>query len=816
MAVYDPSQPWTPQFTQNLNYSDNFYNRFTTPIYNAYEDGNMVQKGGDSYYQSLTNPNQWLGSDFTPGSTGQYLDFGPSTGSTYSADGPGLPLYGGQYRPGYSGAGYYNVRPGYDTGETYNPESYTLNFKPGEVTPGGMVYNDRNLLGVSGAAVPLYGRFGWQGGGVGNHPGYAQSNYNQVLNSLAAAGLGNIDAESLYQASRDFNDYFVGTYGQNYTPMMNNYDTRSRIIQNYLARTGQTSTPGGQALSTWLNSQEYIDAGARDYYGPVSDFGQLHADMTHEQNRAGNRFGDIAQLAASIWAGGYGLGGALGGALAGSAVSLPQILSSINFVGNQSGLFNELGISQYTGLASAIAGLGSNPLLGDLFSGGSPGDISALESAAGSAGSAIDMGGSGITPAEWGLGGQGIVDAGLAGVGDAVGAGQLGSDGLGSGIFSGSGAPIAGISGADAGTSNAASGVLTDPGSLAATAGTAGGTLFSGGTSINDVLKLITGAGGVGMGLMNLLNGGGGGGSSSGGGGLVSTQGQGGTAAGGGLLGGGMGDLTNLINGILGYNNSGDNLDFLKAQLAQGQQLADPFKQYRGESGDLLMQSYRDPLSIYNGAGYQALDKRMQDQQLARDAQSGQLFNAPERLAQRQAGFMDYLPKYQAPLLSMSGANSSPNAANAFTAAMAKPIVEASQQKNALTGSAVQSGSNILGKLLGLGGAGGGAGGAGGGMGLADIFKIFSGGAGGLGGILSGIFGAGGAGGPNAGMTEALAGMTPEQIAQVFGGGEEYAGMSIGGGEPSYDFSGISSDYYGNTSYDIPNSYDYSSYLDWS
>ena len=107
-------------------------------------------------------------------------------------------------------------------------------------------------------------------------------------------------------------------------------------------------------------------------------------------------------------------------------------------------------------------------------------------------------------------------------------------------------------------------------------------------------------------------------------------------------------------------------------QLMQQQQ--DPFAQYRQPSGNLLMQSYTDPLSIYGGEAYQLLDKRMQEEQLAKASQAGTLFNAPERLAQRQTGFLDYLDKYRQPLMGMSGAGTSPAAYGGIQAEMAKSL----------------------------------------------------------------------------------------------------------------------------------------------
>lgn len=331
------------------------------------------------------------------------------------------------------------------------------------------------------------------------------------------------------------------------------------------------------------------------------------------------------------------------------------------------------------------------------------------EAAAGTGiGSAIDMGGSGLTMADWGLGGSGATGFGSGTVGGGgIGAfgTNLGAAGTGLGAFGG-GEAIAGPGWADAGMS--ASGVPNTPNGL------------------SDLIKQVQAAQGnmppgTTTAIQKLL-----GGVMGGGGAPGTTSAQNGTSgtAGGGT--GGMGDITNLINSVLGYNQSNENNQFLKDMLSKGTAMADPFQGNRAEAGNMLMQSYRDPLSIFNGPAYQALDKRMQDTQLARDAASGNVFNAPERLAQRQAGFLDYLPKYQQNLMGMSGANANPAAPASFMATMAKPISDAGAKSNAILGSGVSSAGNILSSVLG-GGSGGGAGGTNPGI-LAAITKMFGGG----------------------------------------------------------------------------------------
>jgi len=108
------------------------------------------------------------------------------------------------------------------------------------------------------------------------------------------------------------------------------------------------------------------------------------------------------------------------------------------------------------------------------------------------------------------------------------------------------------------------------------------------------------------------------------------------------------------------------------------------------------MQSYTDPLSIYNKPEYQMLDQRMQDQQMGKAAQSGTMFNAPERLAQRQTGFLDQLNQYRAPLMGMSGASTNPAQPAAFQSEMAKSMVPLEMEKAGAVGSGMQSGMNVI------------------------------------------------------------------------------------------------------------------------
>jgi hypothetical protein len=122
----------------------------------------------------------------------------------------------------------------------------------------------------------------------------------------------------------------------------------------------------------------------------------------------------------------------------------------------------------------------------------------------------------------------------------------------------------------------------------------------------------------------------------------------------------------------------------------------DPYDQYRESEAALRNQTFTDPLSIYASEPYQLLDQRMQDQQLAAGAQAGTLYNAPERLAQRQTGFLDYLSKMRADLLPGSGAGMSPATDEAFLSEMAKNIAPIEMAKAQAVGGAVNSGMTAM------------------------------------------------------------------------------------------------------------------------
>jgi hypothetical protein len=168
----------------------------------------------------------------------------------------------------------------------------------------------------------------------------------------------------------------------------------------------------------------------------------------------------------------------------------------------------------------------------------------------------------------------------------------------------------------------------------------------------------------------------------------------------------GINNLLGMLPGILQYFNLGGLEDKLEGLKTEALQYSDPYGlgPYRQPMAQRLEQSYADPLSIWNSPEMQALDRQMQNSQLARDAQAGQLFNAPERLAQRQDNFLTKaLPAYRQGLLQPSGATFAPRGMEAVTSMMG-PLAGAYLGKNMGLGMALQGlmgGSGTTGRTTG-------------------------------------------------------------------------------------------------------------------
>jgi len=181
-----------------------------------------------------------------------------------------------------------------------------------------------------------------------------------------------------------------------------------------------------------------------------------------------------------------------------------------------------------------------------------------------------------------------------------------------------------------------------------------------------------------------------------GGGGTTSGGTTGGTTGGTGSTSGTYGGIGDIFNSVYDYNTLDRSSDFLKQIMDQTGQYGDPYKQYRPQEAAMRNQTFTDPTAMYNSDVYQSLDKRLQDQQLAGAAQAGTLYNAPERLAQRQTNFYDYLSKLRSDLLPGSGAGLNPIAPQAAQAEMMKSYVPLEMAKASAVGSGVNAGSTMV------------------------------------------------------------------------------------------------------------------------
>lgn len=223
-----------------------------------------------------------------------------------------------------------------------------------------------------------------------------------------------------------------------------------------------------------------------------------------------------------------------------------------------------------------------------------------------------------------------------------------------------------------------------------------------------------------------------------GGGGGGTGTGTGGTGT-GGL--GGMGDIFNwltsaqggagALSGILGYNDAADQTDWMKATMERAVGASDPYGYgpYRKYAADQLQRTYQDPASIYNSAEMQGLDKLFMDKTMAEQAASGNLFNAPERVAQRQNNFYSNLNEYRKPLLQMSGSGQALVAPQTY-ASFAKSISDLQGDQALAKGNMIGGITGGLNTLFGGGGSTAGQGGLtvpGYTGGQFDLSNIFSG-----------------------------------------------------------------------------------------
>jgi hypothetical protein len=363
-------------------------------------------------------------------------------------------------------------------------------------------------------------------------------------------------------------------------------------------------------------------------------------------------------------------------------------------------------------------------------------------------GGALLGGGFSAPLGEAAAGAMGIEGAGtgtLSGLTGALGGGEgiVGWDALGNAVAGGTG-EVGSLAGAGAGVSSGAGSLDADLAALLDSPAGGGGSMgdwwaqaISPGSNytLSDLASIAGLPGTSGSDLIQQLTGGGGTGSNSSISSILSAlTGGGGSMTSGSTNPFGGGNLTNLINGLLTTNEYDDQSDWLKATMERAVAASDPYGYgpYRKYAADLLQQSYQNPLAIWQSPEMQAWDTEMQNSQLAKDAAAGQLFNAPERLAQRERGFLTQLKDYRQPLLQMSGSGQPLHSAQAMSA-FAGPIVANELAGNAALGATINTGTDILGGMFGLGGTSGGGG-----------FDLSS--------LLGGLFGGGG-GTTNTGWT---------------------------------------------------------------
>lgn len=181
--------------------------------------------------------------------------------------------------------------------------------------------------------------------------------------------------------------------------------------------------------------------------------------------------------------------------------------------------------------------------------------------------------------------------------------------------------------------------------------------------------------------------------------------GTGGTSGMGSLLnwltGTGTGSLGGLATGLMQYGEYGDQSDFLKSTMERAISASDPYGYgpYRKYAADQLQKTYTDPASIYASPEMQALDQMFMDKTMAGQSVSGNLFNAPERVSQRQNNFYANLSDYRKPLMQMSGSQFRPDTKAYYE--FAGPIVQNELNRSASLGGAINAGLGGLGSILG-------------------------------------------------------------------------------------------------------------------
>lgn len=113
-------------------------------------------------------------------------------------------------------------------------------------------------------------------------------------------------------------------------------------------------------------------------------------------------------------------------------------------------------------------------------------------------------------------------------------------------------------------------------------------------------------------------------------------------------------DWGGILGALMEYQGQSDMQDKLEQYMQQAAGSADPFKQHRAESGNMLMDLYRDPMS---NQAMQSLALNARRAMEAKDAAAGRNSQYGERETQLAGLIAGQLPQIANPLLTMSGAN---------------------------------------------------------------------------------------------------------------------------------------------------------------
>jgi len=226
------------------------------------------------------------------------------------------------------------------------------------------------------------------------------------------------------------------------------------------------------------------------------------------------------------------------------------------------------------------------------------------------------------------------------------------------------------------------------------------------------------------------------GGGSSGGG----TPGTGGNVATSGTdLWSILGPIISGATGLQGQENSEDKLTQIYNDVKAS---GDYYRPWRPDIANTASQMINNPDQYLQSPAAQAMLKQAKDAMMAKDAQSGNLFNAPERVNQYLGTQSNLLNSRLNSISNYQNAMGNPNAATNAMAQLGLPLAMMQNYSPTWSSMLGQAGGAATG-----GGTAGTGGTAGGGGGLNDIMNLISGGGNLLGGAvdwIGSLFGSGG------------------------------------------------------------------------